>query len=201
MAWPAAGAGSKLGFFSPGGCKPVRREELGQREAKRFFGGQASKSIRWMPWHQEGDEGRGKTAKSDGEPYTGVDPSILRIGGNRHRVMSMWLLAEFHRPGSRRTRGTETSQYPQGKGNQNRDSASSGEANAEEPQTVRIASLPALCTYWVVGPSSCLGREAATDTMRLVERPGEGPAKEGDSPVDENLVDCGWQPEYKRGHV
>ena len=41
-----------------------------------------------------GEEGRGKTAKSDGEPYTGVDPSISE-SGNRHRVMSMWLLAEY----------------------------------------------------------------------------------------------------------
>ncbi len=41
-----------------------------------------------------GDEGRGKTAKSDGEPLTGVDPSISE-SGNRHRVMSVWLLAEY----------------------------------------------------------------------------------------------------------
>ena len=41
-----------------------------------------------------GDEGRGKTAISDGKPYTGVDPSISE-SGNRHRVMSVWLRAEF----------------------------------------------------------------------------------------------------------
>jgi hypothetical protein len=41
-----------------------------------------------------GDEGRGKTAKSDGEPFTGVDPSISE-SGNRHGVMSMKSLAEF----------------------------------------------------------------------------------------------------------
>ena len=41
-----------------------------------------------------GDEGRGKTAISDGEPLTGVDPSISE-SGNRHRVMSMRPLAEY----------------------------------------------------------------------------------------------------------
>jgi hypothetical protein len=41
-----------------------------------------------------GDEGRGKTAISDGEPYTGVDP-LISESGNRHRVMSVWPPAEF----------------------------------------------------------------------------------------------------------
>jgi hypothetical protein len=41
-----------------------------------------------------GDEGRGKTAISDGEPYAGVDPSISE-SGNRHGVMSMWPPAEY----------------------------------------------------------------------------------------------------------
>jgi hypothetical protein len=41
-----------------------------------------------------GEEGRGKTAISDGEPYTGVDPSISE-SGNRRRVMSTRLLAEY----------------------------------------------------------------------------------------------------------
>ena len=41
-----------------------------------------------------GDEGRGKTAKSDGEPYTGVDPAISE-SGNRYRVMSIRPLAEY----------------------------------------------------------------------------------------------------------
>ena len=58
-----------------------------------------------------GDEGRGKTAISDGEPYTGVDPSISE-SGNRHRVMSMWLLAEYIGR-EKRTGGIETSKYPQ----------------------------------------------------------------------------------------
>jgi hypothetical protein len=60
-----------------------------------------------------GDEGRGKTAISDGEPLTGVDPSISE-SANRHRVMSMWFLAEYIGQ-EQRTRGTETSQYPQEK--------------------------------------------------------------------------------------
>ena len=60
-----------------------------------------------------GDEGRGKTAISDGEPLTGVDPSISE-SGNRHRVMSMRPLAEYIGQ-EQRTRGTETSQYPQEK--------------------------------------------------------------------------------------
>ena len=60
-----------------------------------------------------GDEGRGKTAISDGKPYTGVDPSISE-SGNRYRVMSIHPQAEYIGPG-RRTRGTETSQYPQEK--------------------------------------------------------------------------------------
>ena len=60
-----------------------------------------------------GDEGRGKTAISDGEPLTGVDPSISE-SGNRHRVMSVWLSAEYIGLGWQ-TRGTETSQYPQEK--------------------------------------------------------------------------------------
>jgi hypothetical protein len=41
-----------------------------------------------------GDEGRGKTAISDGEPYTGVDPSISE-SGNRHGHKPMWLSAEY----------------------------------------------------------------------------------------------------------
>jgi hypothetical protein len=41
-----------------------------------------------------GDEGRGKTAISDGELLTSIDPSISE-SGNRHRVMSVWLLAEY----------------------------------------------------------------------------------------------------------
>ena len=41
-----------------------------------------------------GDEGRGKTAISDGEPYTGVDPSISE-SGNRHEVMFVWPPAEY----------------------------------------------------------------------------------------------------------
>ena len=57
-----------------------------------------------------GEEGRGKTAISDGELLTSVDPSISE-SGNRHRVMSVYPLAEFIGRG-RRTRGTETSQYP-----------------------------------------------------------------------------------------
>jgi hypothetical protein len=45
MAWPAAGAArSRV-------CPRVTSGELGG-ESKRF-GGQATKSIRWMPWHQE----------------------------------------------------------------------------------------------------------------------------------------------------
>ena len=60
-----------------------------------------------------GEEGRGKTAISDGELLTSVDPSISE-SGNRHRVMSVYSLAEFIGRG-RRTRGTETSQYPQEK--------------------------------------------------------------------------------------
>ena len=60
-----------------------------------------------------GEEGRGKTAISDGELLTSVDPSISE-SGNRHRVMSVCPLAEFIGRG-KRTRGTETSQYPQEK--------------------------------------------------------------------------------------
>ena len=41
-----------------------------------------------------GEEGRGKTAISDGEPLTGRDPSISE-SGNRHRVMSVWPPAEY----------------------------------------------------------------------------------------------------------
>ena len=41
-----------------------------------------------------GEEGRGKTAISGGEGYTPVDPPISE-SGNRHRVMSVWLSAEY----------------------------------------------------------------------------------------------------------
>ena len=41
-----------------------------------------------------GDEGRGKTAISDGEPYAGVDPSISE-SGNRPGVMSRGPQAEY----------------------------------------------------------------------------------------------------------
>jgi hypothetical protein len=40
------------------------------------------------------DSSTSSKSPSDGEPYTGVDPSISE-SGNRHRVMSMWLPAEF----------------------------------------------------------------------------------------------------------
>jgi hypothetical protein len=45
MAWPAAGATRSS---ATAGANP---RELG--DEKQRFGGQASKSIRWMPWHQE----------------------------------------------------------------------------------------------------------------------------------------------------
>ena len=60
-----------------------------------------------------GDEGRGKTAKSHGEPLAGVDPWISE-SGNRYRGKSVEPPVEFI-GGGRRTRGTETSQYPQEK--------------------------------------------------------------------------------------
>ena len=41
-----------------------------------------------------GEEGRGKTAISAGESLTGFDPAISE-SGNRHRVMSMRLMAEY----------------------------------------------------------------------------------------------------------
>ena len=44
-----------------------------------------------------GDEGRGKTAISSGEVFTTVDPEISE-SGNRHRVMSVWLQAEYIGP-------------------------------------------------------------------------------------------------------
>jgi hypothetical protein len=57
-------------------------------------------------------------------------------------------------------------------------------------QTVRMQACRR-CTYWVVGPSSCLGR--SSDGHHAVSRAALGrPAKEGDSPVDENQMDCGW---------
>jgi hypothetical protein len=51
MAWPAAGATRSQGLASPVGANPLERRELG--DGCKSFGGQASKSIRWMPWHQE----------------------------------------------------------------------------------------------------------------------------------------------------
>ena len=60
-----------------------------------------------------GDEGRGKTAISDGELLASVEPSISEWG-NPPGVMSRKPLAEYIGFGWR-TRGTETSQYPQEK--------------------------------------------------------------------------------------
>ena len=57
-----------------------------------------------------GDEGRGRLRYASGSRQTGYDPGISEWG-NPARVMSSHSLAEYIGLG-KRTRGSETSQYP-----------------------------------------------------------------------------------------
>ena len=73
-------------------------------------GGQATKGIRWMPWHQEVMKDVVSCEKPRGAE-TSVDPWISEWE-NPHRVMPVYPMAEYIGRG-RRTGRSETSQYPQ----------------------------------------------------------------------------------------
>ena len=87
------------------------------------FGGQATKSTRWMPRHQEAKKGVISCDKLRGAAHTrrSVDARMGKPTSNHIDVAVTEYIG-----GERPTRGIEPSQYPEER-KSNRDSASSGE--------------------------------------------------------------------------
>ena len=75
--------------------------------------------------------------------------------------------------GVRRTRGTETSQYPEGR-EINRDARSSGERNGSSPNR-------GPCASGVVGPTDGCG-EASRSPLERGAEDGDSPVGEGEGP-------------------
>ena len=75
--------------------------------------------------------------------------------------------------GVRRTRGTETSQYPEGR-EINRDARSSGERNGRSPNR-----RP--CAFGVVGPTDGSG-DASRSPLERGARDGDSPVGDGEGP-------------------